>query len=211
MSSLAILGIAACAGVPVVGFITAPFARPVMTESIEFYLFLGERYTGGAVLIELAAAGITAALVVLNVTGGGAVGFHSVHLGQVVGADMAGSGSDHIAAVGAGLRCVFGCCGTGVMRFLGAVMFGVTGAFTPVAGRVALPFVCPVVTESIEFYLFLGERYTGGAVLIELAAGALVVLNVTGVSAVGKLFFHLGQMVGADMSAYIATDVAGII
>ena len=36
-------------------------------------------------------------------------------------------------------------------------------------------------------------------------------LNVTGVSAVGKLFFHLGQMVGADMSAFIATDVADII
>ena len=91
MGTFAILGIAAAAGVPVIVSVAAPFGGPVVTESIEFYLLLGERYTGGAVLIELAAAGITAALVVLNVTGGGAVGFHSVHLGQVVGADMAGS------------------------------------------------------------------------------------------------------------------------
>ena len=69
----------------------------------------------------------------------------------------------------------------------------------------------PVVTESAAVHIILGEFPGSGSILIELAAGALVVLNVTGVSAVGKLFFHLGQMVGADMSAFIATDVADII
>ena len=156
-------------------------------------------YKSVSILKELT----TLTLVVCLVTGVNAVGRLCFHLGQMGSADMTGSGSDYIVADSTLDRISFGCFSTIRCMISFVILSIAAGAFKPVAGRVALPFVCPVVTESIEFYLFLGERYTGGAVLIELAAAgitaALVVLNVTGVSAVGIHWGHIAQVVGADM------------
>ena len=71
VSSLAILGIAACASVPVVGFITAPFARPVMIESRSYYAPMIDDFCKSvSILKELT----TLTLVVCLVTGVNAVG-----------------------------------------------------------------------------------------------------------------------------------------
>ena len=67
------------------------------------------------------------------------------------------------------------------------------------------------MTESSDCNFAQIGRHKSIGILVKIAALTLVVRNVAGVSAVGKLFFHLGQMVGADMRAFIATDVAGII
>ena len=84
----------------------------------------------------------------------------------------------------------------------GFVSLGTTVcADMPVVMLVTLPFVCPVVFENVDDQLAaVFNQIISVIVPIELAAGALVVRNVAGVSAVGKLFFHLGQMVGADMA-----------
>ena len=231
VSSLAILGIAAGAGVPVVVSVTAPCGGPVvtqgsafdfpasftgfrigagcffpvMTESVEFYLFCGGRHKSIGILIELAAAGITAALVVLNIAGGGAVGFHSVHLGQMVGADMAGCGSDLIAADGAGLCCVFGCRSAGGVRHNSVLMSRIAGAdMSMTVGTFVTPFTHIKVVIIIERSVRNLRNGTAARIKQRAAEGALLILVPTLICTVGSFFCNGCKTVGtADL------DVAG--
>ena len=148
VSSLAILGIAACAGVPVVGFITAPFARPVMIESRSYYAPMIDDFCKSvSILKELT----TLTLVVCLVTGVNAVGRLCFHLGQMGSADMTGSGSDYIVADSTLDRISFGCFST-IRCMISFVILSITAAaVVPVLGFVTAPFGRPVVTQSLAF------------------------------------------------------------
>ena len=150
MISFVILSITAAAVVPVLGFVTAPFGRPVVTQSLAFdcvtsitglrsgagcifpvmtessdcnFAQIG-RHKSIGILVKIAAL----ALVVFLVTGVGAVSRLCFHLGQMGSADMTGSGSDYIAADGADFVFGLGCRSAGGVRHNSVLMIRVAGA-----------------------------------------------------------------------------------
>ena len=83
--------------------------------------------------------------------GGGAGCGNFRYLYQMVDTQMAGSGIDHIAAVGAGLRGGFRCGSTRVVGTF-AILGIAAGAGVPVVGFITAPFARPVMIESRSYY-----------------------------------------------------------
>ena len=126
MISFVILSITAAAVVPVLGFVTAPFGRPVVTQSLAF---------------------------------------------------------DCVTSI-TGLRSGAGC------------IFPVMTESRSGAGC-----IFPVMTESRSYYAPMIDDFCKSvSILKDLTTLTLVVYLVTGVNAVGRLCFHLGQMGSADMT-----------
>ena len=150
MSGFVSLGITVFAGVPVVMLVILPFVCPVVFENVDDQLAaVFNRIMGIIVPIELAALRIGTPVVRLGAGGGAGCG-NFRYLYQMVDTQMAGSGIDHIAAVGAGLRGGFRCGSTRVVG--GFAILGIAaGAGVPVVVSVAAPLAFPVVTQGSAF------------------------------------------------------------